>query len=293
MNWTLADFLPSWVDVAWTVGILSAAGLFFRERFAKLIDAKIQHRHNAELEKLQDELSRSSKEIDTLRTSILSLRAQRQAGIEKRRLEAIDQLWAAVKALQPRKGEVAVMAVINFENAARDAQHDSRVRELFESIGGGKLEEEEAIPQHQAHEAQPYLSPLAWALFYAYQAAIAYSFMQLSILKTGVGPDVIKSPEEMVALLSAALPDWKVRLEKFGTAMFLHAVDELEKRLLAELRRIIAGEEEDAEHIAASAQIAARIEEARQKQREAQAKEALTAGKQDAATNAALLAKGL
>ena len=92
MNWTLADFLPSWVDVAWTVGILSAAGLFFRERFAKLIDAKIQHRYNAELEKLKDELSRSSKEIDTLRTSILSLRAQRQAGIEKRRLEAIDQL---------------------------------------------------------------------------------------------------------------------------------------------------------------------------------------------------------
>src|SRR5215212_6297596 len=68
MNWT--DLLPSWVDVSWTVAIVTALGMFFRERIAKAIDARVQHHYNAELEKLKDELSRSSKEIDTLRACL-------------------------------------------------------------------------------------------------------------------------------------------------------------------------------------------------------------------------------
>jgi hypothetical protein len=248
----------------------------------KLIDAKVQHRYNAELERLKDHLSRSSKEIDTLRASVLSLRAQRQASVEKRRLEAIDQLWAAVTALQSRKGKALMMSFIKFESAAELAKGDPKVRQLFEMIGGGKLEDE-VLPPHQAHEAQPYVSPLAWALFNAYQSAIGYLSLQLSILKIGVGPDAIKDPRDMVALLSEALPEWKDQLEEHGTTIFPYVIDELEKRLLAELRRIIAGEQDDADQIERASRISGKIEEVRRRASEAEIKAVLEVGGEKAA----------
>lgn len=270
LNATIANLLPSWVDVVWTAAILSGLGYFFRDRLAKLIDARLQHGYNAELEKLKDELSRSSKEIETLRSSVLSLRAQRQAGVEKRKLEAIDQLWAAVKALQPRKAQSSIMAVIKFESAVKRAKDDPKVREYFELIGGGKVADDKH-PSHQAHDAQPYVSPLAWALFDAYQAAVSYLFLQLTILKTGMDAEMIKDPKEMIGLLSEALPDWKAALETQGTRTFPEAIDEIEKRLLAELQNMILGDEDDEQQIARASRIAAKISEANRNELQAKA----------------------
>src|SRR4029077_8681731 len=52
-------------------------------------------------EELKSELRSKEAEITALRDGILSGRAQRQALVDKRRLEAIDGLWAAFTTLAP------------------------------------------------------------------------------------------------------------------------------------------------------------------------------------------------
>lgn len=264
-----ADFVPSGLAIS----ALLAVAYFFRDRIGKLIDGRVEHHYNAQLERLKDELSRNAREIEALRSSVLELRGQRQANIEKRRLEAIDQLWGAVKKMQLRKGKAVFMSVINFEPAAKRAMADEQFRKLFETLGG-----KAAAPDHDAHDARPYVSPLAWALFNAYEAAISYLDVQLTVLRTGVGPDAIKEPGDMIKMLAEALPEWQDRLETHGTTAFPYVIDDLENRLLSELRRMLAGEDDDAEQVEKAARILSRIEKASQEAREAEAKKAIPAG---------------
>jgi len=272
MAFDLSQWLPAWL----TVGSLFVVVYFLRDRIANFFDARAQHYFNEQLERLKNQLSRSAQEIEALRSSVLGLREQRQATIERRRLQAIDQLWAAVKELSARKGAAEFMAIVKFEAVAERAKSDRQIRELFGAIGGAAGKD--IALNHQAHEAQPYVTPLAWALFDAYQSAINYLNGQLAIIKIGVGPEALKDPKDMIALISTALPEWKDRLDRLGTSAFPYAINELEKRLLAELRRMIAGDDNDAEQLAQATRISVQIEAARQTEREATAHAALAAG---------------
>lgn len=271
MTFELSHWLPAWLSI----GGLAAVGYFLRDRIAKLIDARAQHYFDEQIERLKDDLSRSSKEIEALRASVLGLREQRQVNIERRKLQAIDQLWTAVKELRASKTGAALMATVDFEETAERAKSDQKFREMFEVIYSafGK----DLVPKHEAHEAQPYVSPLAWALFDAYQSAIGYLHAQLIAIKTGVGPEANSDPKDVISLISVALPNWKESLEKSGTTGFPNAIDELERHLLAELRRMIAGDENDAEQLAQAARISSQVEMNRRSEREATAKAALVA----------------
>ena len=61
----------------------------------------------------------------------------------------------------------------------------------------------------------------------------------------------------MSEMLIAALPDWSERILKSGQFIFPYAVEELENRLLAELRRNLEGVEDDQAEVERAALIAA------------------------------------
>jgi hypothetical protein len=95
---------------------VSALCLFIARNWIKAsIERSVQHGFDAKLETLRTELRKNEEgfksdlrsketEISALRDGVLSGRAQRQALLDKRRLDAVECVWASVIALAPFKG---------------------------------------------------------------------------------------------------------------------------------------------------------------------------------------------
>jgi hypothetical protein len=82
-------------------------------------------------EGLKSELRSKEAEITALRDGILSWRTQRQALVDKRRLEAIDGLRAAFTTLAPFATVSKMMTSINFDVAARETHQHPNTQPLF------------------------------------------------------------------------------------------------------------------------------------------------------------------
>lgn len=243
--------MPDWLSTvlpsaATTLLILAAVWAFGRDRIAKAIDARVQHRYNAELEKLRNDLTKGAKEIETLRSIALTSRSQRVGLVDKRRLEAIDELWSAIAKLQPWKNGLALVGIIKLKAFADATEKDEKARTLFKAIMGRKGDAIEPYPHGLAHGARPYLSPLSLALFRTYNLVLAFHDIRVTAIALGAGTNAFPEGDALIPSLVASLPDWKERIENGGEMEFAAAVDELESRILGELQRLIDGTDDDA-----------------------------------------------
>ena len=132
------SFLP-WLASLSTTGLLVAVLWLLRKWIAVRLTSSVQHEFNAKIQELQSRLRSSEEklkarirekeaEIAALRGGALSVLASRQVALDKRRLQAVDQLWESVNSLGPARAIAASMSVFKFEAAAKQAERDSRFR---------------------------------------------------------------------------------------------------------------------------------------------------------------------
>jgi hypothetical protein len=156
------------------------AAIFIGRNWIKArIEGSVRAGFEAKLEALRSDLRRSEEElkselrskeaqITALRDGILSGRTQRQALVDKRRLEAVDGLRAAFTALTPFTMVPKLMTSINFDVAAREVHRHPNTQKFFRMISGGdQTANLSKIAQHPGKNEQPFVSPLAWAYFSA------------------------------------------------------------------------------------------------------------------------------
>lgn len=214
----------------------------------------VQHEFDSKLEILRTQLRKSEEsfkadlrakasQIELLRSGAISGLATRQAALDKRRIEAVDQLWSAVTELSSAKAASAWMAVIKFDAAAKEAEKNPQFRQIFEAVGSGL--DLKKLGSTGASKIRPFISEISWAIFSAYQAILLFAATQLHILKSGLNvPDVLDT-SAITKLIQTVLPHQAAYLEKYGAAGYHYLVDELESRLLNELQNILKGQESD------------------------------------------------
>ena len=139
------DFLD-WIPAISTTSLLAAAIWLMRSVITTRLTKSVQYEFDQKLEVLRTDQRKSEEsfkadlrakdaQIDLLRSGAISSLASRQAALDKRRIEAVDQLWSAVVELAPAKVASAWMAHIKFDAAAKEAAKNPRVRQLFEMFG--------------------------------------------------------------------------------------------------------------------------------------------------------------
>lgn len=212
-----------------------------------------------EIEKIRAEYSAQSREIDAIRAGIFGPRAARQAIIDKRRIESIEEIWDSLRELKSLTGIVMTLAVTNFDVLAAEAEENDAVRTTFKQMTGDLNKFE--INRKLAHVARLYIPPLAYSLFDAYRVTIAYSRARMAVIHYGVGKDAMKGPEEVIALLGEAVPLMKDRLDKVGVYAFPEAMEALEKRILDELQNALGGKAEDEENFKSAKALNSMIQE--------------------------------
>jgi hypothetical protein len=229
----------------------------------RLINA-VKHEYDEKIENLKAtlrqneesfkaELKAKEPQIEALRSGALSGIVNRQAVLYERQLSAIEQLWGAVISLAPAKAISAFMASVKFEAAAKEAAQNNRFRELFAMLGGGF--DIKSLQSRGASKTRPFISPLAWALYSAYQAIVIDAALKLHMLKSGIDAVDILNTGGVTKLVKVALPHRTEYVEKYGPSACYYLLDELESSLLIEFGNILQGVQSDNESIERAALI--------------------------------------
>ena len=123
---TLFEWLVSSVSSA---SLVAGAAFLSRHLILTRLKATVQHEFDQKLETLRTDLRRAEElfkaelraketEIEALRSGALSGLVSRQVALDKRRLEAVEQLWTGIEVLAPLKWAASVMATLKFEEWA-------------------------------------------------------------------------------------------------------------------------------------------------------------------------------
>jgi hypothetical protein len=248
----MAMDLTTWIPTAIS---LALAIMFFASKnwIKSSIEKSIQHSFDEKIENLRSSLRNRENEISVLRERVLSGRATREELMDRRRLKAVERVWAAVAAYAPLETASRSMAYINFSEAAKGTREASH-QKFFDIIGGSLPLEK--IPDSPAKNERPFVTPLAWSYLSAYQAIVVSGFMRAKMLATTTG-DISKlfTAEPLRELLKAALPHQSQFIDENEPETFYFLVDEVKANLLAELKRILDGTAIDEENIVRSTQI--------------------------------------
>ena len=135
--------LHEWYPALTTTALASGVAWIFRKWISTKITKSIGHEFNVKLEhlradlreadeKLKADLREKETEMSLLRTGALNAMASRQIALDKRKLEAIDQLWTAFNSLSGARFLTNTLAVINFKEAAKQSKDDIKTRDFFE-----------------------------------------------------------------------------------------------------------------------------------------------------------------
>src|SRR3954469_12654670 len=96
-----------------------------------------------------------------------------------------------------------------------------------------------------ARNEQLFLSEPAWAYFYAYKTIVLGNKARFDLVKLGEDPDKLLVKERIQELLKATLPHQREYIDSQEPHQYHYLLDEIEKLLLAELRKILEGQEAD------------------------------------------------
>lgn len=138
-------------------------------------------------------------------------------------------------------GLAANLEILNYD-ALSDRVGEAKLQQYFQisfaSADNSKLNGPKML---QAEAARPWVSPLIWALFKAYWAAIGYGSAIGTIFKLGEDPRRFTSPEKIEEFLSVALPDDINLFRPFRPALIAPALNLIELRLLAAIHEEVTG----------------------------------------------------
>ncbi len=253
-----------WIPALSTTSLLAIALWLSRKIIATRLTNAVKHEYDKEIEALRAKLRKSDEsfkaelkakesQIEALRGGTLSSMVNKQSVLYQRQIAAIEQLWNAVTALAPAKLASATMVSIKFDTASKRAANDPKVRDFFKIVGDNF--DIQKLQRGDASKTRPFISPLSWALYSAYQAIVVHAGMQLHMLKVGLDAGDILKTEELIKLVKVALPHQTNYIEKYGPSAFHYLLEELESELLLEFENVLNGVQPDKENLKKAAEV--------------------------------------
>lgn len=210
-------------------------------------------------ERLKSELRYREAEIHSLRENVFGRRSGRLALVDKRRIEAIERIWVAVIELSRMKQAAMSLSMLKVEALEKRVPTDSKLRQVIEVMTGSGYEEK--LKEIKADAERPFVSDLAWALYRAYSLVIFGAYIQMKVLSLGLeDSSKLMNHAYSADILKAVLPHRSEYIDKFGSTSHFHLLDELETKILAELRNGLDNLEDDQESVAKAAVIMQQIE---------------------------------
>ncbi|HHI0383419.1 TPA: hypothetical protein ACP4PW_000189 [Escherichia coli] len=240
----MVDNFIRWVITTITsAGFLVALAYLLRDTLARFFTKAVEHRFDKKIEKFKADIRAEEKELDQIRTFIVSARRERDSGLQAKRFEAAEMLLAHRQFLLEFYGLVNIVRLVNFDKLIKNHDKD-KVKDLIDVLIkpyniDTKLEE---YKRYDLGKPKLYLGERVIAFFEAYKNIIIYAVTKMKLLSIGAyqnNDDVLS--EELVKDIQVLAPSSKELFEKNGPLHALSMVDYFYKEVLSELRNDLFG----------------------------------------------------
>lgn len=178
----MAEFGEWLIGVVTTTGVIGVVGYLFRDALAKFFSKAIEHRFEKRLEAFKGELRDNEKELEQIRSFLVSARRDHDTALQAKRLNAVEALLRARDGLAQLSMLVEYMKILNIEEILKDAD-DPKVAE-FVDVLLKPFDIDEKFKQFGTLDktlARLYLSERSLKAFDAYQSIIMHAAMMLKL----------------------------------------------------------------------------------------------------------------
>jgi len=240
--------LSAWLPALGTTGAFALVVWLARNLIANRLTKSVQHEFDVKLTAIQSTLREREAELSSVRQTVLSAITSNQGIVDKRRLEAADHLWEGFLSARKLLWAVYILSVLKIDAIFQELKNPKMqefVEDITKPLDSTALTGEAAW---NAQKSQPWVSPMAWALYAAYSVVIQYAYLIFISLKSGLpNPQSYMSRDKMIEMLRTALPDLEVDWDKLSEVLLPNVLEALELKLLREIQDFISGRQVDAE----------------------------------------------
>lgn len=239
----MREFTEWLVGVVTATGMLATAGYLLRDTLAKFISNAIEHRLEKRLEAFKGELRDNEKELEQIRSFLVTARRDHDAAIQAKKLEAAEVLMRARHGLSQFSMLVEYMKILNTEEIIKDAG-DPKIAEFIQVLIKPFDVEQKIKQLGTIDKTLPrlYLSEQSLKAFDAYESIILNAAMMMqfftfplrdkgTFLKAGT---LSRTVIELVPLS-------KEGFDRFGEGYAYHWATYFYDQILKSLRHEISG----------------------------------------------------
>lgn len=239
----LSDFWSWLLSVAVSTGLIGAIAYFLRDALGGFFAKAIEHRFERKLEKFKADIRNNEKELEQIRSFLVSSRRERDSAIQSRRLEAAEMLLRARHALAQLSMLVEYMKVLNTEQILNEAA-DPKIAEFVDLLVKPFDIDEKLKQLGSIDKTYPrlYLSEKSLKAFDAYESIILNAVMMMKFFAINLPKKgrFIKASNLSKTIIEL-VPSSKEGFEKFGEGYAYHWATYFHDEILRALRHEISG----------------------------------------------------
>lgn len=246
--------MNDWIPAVTTSSLLGVLGWLASNLVSTRLKATVEHEFNAKLAQLQGQLDARTAEIEAMRNGVLSAMSGRQTAFDKRRLEAVDQIWAAATSLSVARFTVTMLTILKADELASLLRAgDAKVRGFINSLPAAPSMDQ--IDSASAAKARPFVTPMVWATYSALSTVCGHAITSWIVLKGGLTSKQFVDEERLKNLVKLALPHRAEYIDQHGAIAAYHLLNELEEQLIVEIQRMLEGVDDDRQRVRRAADI--------------------------------------
>lgn len=239
----MPEFWEWLVGVATSAAVVSGAAYLFRDTIAKFFSKAIEHQFEKRLEAFKGELRDNEKELEQIRSFLVSARRDRDSALQAKRFEAAEILMRARHGLSQFSMLVEYMKILNVEEILKSGD-DPKIVD-FVGILVKPFDVDEKVKQLGALDKslpRLYLSEKSLKAYDAYESIVLSALLVMKLLSVPLrNKDGLLKKDTLTKTVVELLPNTKDDFEKFGESYAYHWATYFHDDILKSLRHEISG----------------------------------------------------
>ncbi len=235
----------TWGPAIVSSGVVTIAGLAGGYFLKALVEKGVQHGFDRQIEQLKSQIRSKEEDIKSLRTGALANMATHHEELDRRRIKAVENLWAATvfeRRFEMITSFMAILSVPAIEKAF-EAQEDEMklfLNTIWEASSVEKLLQEQ---RPLADSERLFVPPKAWMAYEALRLISSRAVATVGLLRAGLKSDVLNKSDDANTIIKSVLPHQSEYLIKYPDAGPYYLKKQLEEVIFVELTTVFSSSE--------------------------------------------------
>lgn len=240
----MPDALQEWLlNLVSMTAVLTFIGYKLRDTAVKFLSRAVEHRFEKQLETFKSEIRDNEKELEQIRTFLVSARRERDSAIQARRFEAAENLLRARHSLSQFSMLVEYMKILNGTEIIKEGDNPDLIDFINTLIKPFDLDEKiKSLGDVDKATARLYLSDKTLKYFDAYQNIILHAAMMMKMYSIPLRNkgDLVKAGN-LAKTITDIVPSAKEGFERYGESYAYYWAQYFYDEVLRSLRHEVSG----------------------------------------------------